>query len=130
MRGGDSVGQPTPGALGRFIREQRQLARLSLREMARMASVSNAYLSQVERGLHEPSIRVLNALADVLDVPIEDMVGGNAERGPEATGEDASVESAVRRDPRLTAEQKDALLGVYRSYLGETRASKPRAQGA
>ena len=62
------------GPLGRFLREQRALASLSLREMARMAQVSNAYLSQVERGLHAPSLRVMRALADALEVPVEDLV--------------------------------------------------------
>ena len=64
-----------PGtALGEFIREQRQLARLSLREMARLTSISNAYLSQVERGLHAPSVRVLHAVSDALGIPLEDLI--------------------------------------------------------
>jgi transcriptional regulator with XRE-family HTH domain len=107
---------PTP--LGQFIREQRQLAQLSLREMARMTSVSNAYLSQLERGLHEPSIRVLTALADALDVPVEQLLTrGGASSG--APSEEASVEAAVRQDPRLSAGQKQALLAVYREFAGE-----------
>jgi transcriptional regulator with XRE-family HTH domain len=68
------MAQISTSALGRFIREQREHAQLSLREMARMADISNAYLSQVERGLHEPSIRVLNALADALEVPVQDLI--------------------------------------------------------
>ena len=63
------------GPLGRFLREQRALASLSVREMARMAQVSNAYLSQVERGMHAPSLRVMRALADALEVPVEEMLG-------------------------------------------------------
>jgi transcriptional regulator with XRE-family HTH domain len=113
------VSQPTASALGRFIREQRQHAQLSLREMARMASISNAYLSQVERGLHAPSVRVLHALADVLEVPVEDLVnrGGPSEAELERHG--ASVEAAIRTDPRLARSQKDALLAVYRSFVAE-----------
>jgi len=112
------VSEAAPSVLGRFIREQRQRARLSLREMARMASISNAYLSQVERGLHAPSVRVLHALADALDVPIEDLVSRGGPPGAETHRPyGASVESAIRSDPLLDSEQKDALLAVYRSYV-------------
>lgn len=107
-----------PGALGRFIREQRQLAHLSLREMARLSSVSNAYLSQVERGLHEPSIRVLNALADVLEVPLEELLGQHPGRSHEAINV-VSVEASIRKDARLTNKQKEALLAVYSSYVDD-----------
>jgi transcriptional regulator with XRE-family HTH domain len=72
--------------------------------MARLASVSHAYLSQVERGLHEPSVRVLHALADVLEVPMEDMLGTHAGRS-EDPGGDATVETTIRKDPRLAPEQ-------------------------
>ena len=58
-------------ALGAFIRAQRELASLSLRQLSDMADVSNAYLSQIERGLHEPSIRVLTGVARALGVPAE-----------------------------------------------------------
>ena len=92
-----------PGtALGEFIREQRQLARLSLREMARLTSISNAYLSQVERGLHEPSVRVLHAVSDALGIPLEDLVGRTSPSRADAsaTGEGAgrsAVERAIRQ---------------------------------
>lgn len=113
------------GPLGAFIREQRQLARLSLREMARLTKVSNAYLSQVERGLHEPSMRVIRAVAGALDVPVEDMVnlGGPS---PETEGttaasraETPTLEQAIRSESRLTAAQKDALLAVLRGFVGD-----------
>ena len=61
-------------ALGEFIRAQRQLAKLSLREMASMTSVSNAYLSQVERGLHQPSLKVLHSIADALQLSTEQLL--------------------------------------------------------
>ena len=117
------MSQTSPGALGRFIREQRQRAQLSLREMARMADISNAYLSQVERGIHEPSVRVLHALADALEVPIEDLVNGGG-TSPAPRLEAVSVEAAIRHDPRLDRVQKDTLLAVYRSYLPR-RSDKP-----
>jgi len=83
-----------------------------------MASISNAYLSQVERGLHAPSVRVLHALADVLEVPVEDLVNqGELEPSPHRQG--PTVESAIRTDLRLDRAQKDALLTVYRSFVGD-----------
>lgn len=113
--------------LGQFIREQRQLAQLSLREMARLTSVSNAYLSQLERGLHEPSLRVLHAVADALDVPVEELVNRTAptseKRGESAAAQaTADVEAAIRQDGRLNAGQKQALLAVYREFVGEDPA--------
>jgi transcriptional regulator with XRE-family HTH domain len=112
--------QEPSGALGRFIREQRQQAHLSLRQMAGMASISNAYLSQIERGLHAPSVRVLRALAGVLEVPVEDLVSrGDPSRADAERPDAVSVEAAIRRDRRLGSAQKDALLAVYRSYVAE-----------
>ena len=114
-------------ALGGFIRAQRQLANLSLREMAAMTSVSNAYLSQVERGLHQPSLKVLHSIADALQLSTEQLLSqagwtrgstehdaGDERRDPEPV---SSTEDAIRADPRLTAEQRTALLGVYRSFV-------------
>ncbi len=60
--------------LGTFIRTQRRLANLSLRDMAELAKVSNPYLSQIERGLHEPSVRVLKAIAEALDMSAETLL--------------------------------------------------------
>jgi transcriptional regulator with XRE-family HTH domain len=114
-------------ALGGFIRAQRQLAKLSLREMAAMTSVSNAYLSQVERGLHQPSLKVLHAIADALQLSTEQLLSragwviaapGEA-AAPPATGA-TSTEDAIRNDPRLSPEQRVALLGVYRSFVNGT----------
>lgn len=111
-------------ALGEFIRAQRRLARLSLREMAALTSVSNAYLSQVERGLHQPSLRVLRSIADALQLSTEQLlvqagwVGGPARRGSAQGGTEqgSGTEEAIRTDPRLTPDQRTALLGVYRSF--------------
>jgi len=112
-----------PGsALGEFIREQRQLAQLSLREMARLTRISNAYLSQVERGLHEPSVRVLHAVADALDIPLEDLVGrtGPSHADLSAAGQDSrpsAVERASRQERRLSPAQKKALISVFHGFL-------------
>ncbi len=119
-------------ALGGFIRAQRQMAKLSLREMAAMTKVSNAYLSQVERGLHQPSLKVLRAIADALHLNTDQMlsragwsVGDPDTAGDAAAAEEAApvaasppgVEAAIESDARLSDEQKAALLGVYRSFV-------------
>ena len=84
-----------------------------MRELARRAEISNAYLSQVERGIHAPSVRVLRALAEALDVPVEFLVTGSASR---FTDQAASVEIAIRSDTLLAPAQKAALISVYRSF--------------
>ena len=103
--------------LGGFIRAQRQMANLSLRQLSAMTEVSNPYLSQVERGLHEPSVRVLKSIAGALNVSAETLL----ERAGLLTGgaepDDEATESAIRGDGRLTEPQKRALLSVYRSYV-------------
>ncbi|MGH3871012.1 MAG: helix-turn-helix domain-containing protein [Pseudonocardiaceae bacterium] len=108
-------------ALGAFIRAQRQLADLSLREMAALTRISNAYLSQVERGLHQPSLTVLRAIADALGLTTEQLLVKAGWVQPVAddapTDQPAGTEASIRCDPRLTAAQREALLGVYRSFI-------------
>jgi transcriptional regulator with XRE-family HTH domain len=117
--------------LGAFIREQRKRANLSLRQLAELTSLSNPYLSQVERGLHQPSVRVLKALSGALNVSAETLlaqaglidamtgetpVGAN---GVESADRQVPVtEAAIVADPRLGDDQKAALIAVYRSMLG------------
>src|SRR5215469_14006180 len=113
-------------ALGSFIRSQRKLANLSLRQLAELTSLSNPYLSQIERGLHQPSVRVLRLLADALNVSAETLLaeagllehGADVVRG-ESDGGPTAVEAVIRADARLDDEQKAALLAVYRSMLRE-----------
>ena len=111
-------------ALGEFIRTQRKLANLSLRELAAMTDVSNAYLSQIERGLHEPSVRVLRSIAQALEISTNTVLAqaGMMDDNPASQ----PTESAIRSDPRLSAAEKEALLAVYRSYVRE----QERAQSA
>ena len=94
------------------------MADLSLRQLAEIAQISNPYLSQLEHGLHEPSARVLQSIARALDVSADTLLSraGNAS---DASSHDDSVdgEAAIRNDPRLSDEQKRALLAVYRSYV-------------
>ena len=132
--GRNGSGPPNPAeqwsnALGGFIRAQRQMAKLSLREMAAMTSVSNAYLSQVERGLHQPSLKVLRSIADALQLSTDQMLSqagwaspareGRADSAPGERVADGSggTEAAIRADERLSDEQKNALIGVYRSFV-------------
>jgi transcriptional regulator with XRE-family HTH domain len=112
-------------ALGGFIRSQRKLARLSLRQLSALSNISNPYLSQIERGLHEPSVRVLHAIAEALDISAETLLlqAGLVREHAEATASadagraaDSSTERAIRADPRLSDAQKEALISVYRSY--------------
>ena len=105
--------------VGDFIRVQRQLGQLSLRQLAELADVSNAYLSQVERGLYSPSAQVLKNIAHALDLSAEALysrAGLLDDEARAATG--GGVEEAIRLDDGLSAEQKETLLRVYRSFLG------------
>jgi transcriptional regulator with XRE-family HTH domain len=110
-------------ALGDFIRRQRRLAELSQRELARLADLSDAYLSQLERGLHEPSVRVVNALAGALNIPSDKllkflrMYDESTVDGVEPHDQ-PSTESAILTDDRLSDTQKQSLLDVYRAFLG------------
>ena len=112
-------------ALGSFIRTQRKLADLSLRELAEMTEVSNPYLSQLERGLHQPSVRVPKSIANALNVSAETLLvqAGLLEHG--AGGDPAagsSVEAAIRTDPVLSGDQKEALINVYRAMAQDRRS--------
>ena len=115
-----------PDVLGAYIRHQRQLADLSLRQLSAQSKVSNAYLSQVERGLHQPSVSVLRAIAKALNLSAETLLtqAGLIEPNEADTAPRIDVESAVDADPDLTPENKQVLLGVYRSLKKSTeRAS-------
>jgi transcriptional regulator with XRE-family HTH domain len=107
-------------ALGDFIRAQRQLANLSLRQMSARTEVSNPYLSQIERGLHEPSVRVLKSIAAALNISAENLLAQSGLLEPDVEPDadaDKLTESAIKADKRLTEAQKRALLSVYRSYV-------------
>ena len=106
--------------LGEFIRNQREIARLSLRQFATPAHISNPYLSQIERGLYEPSASVLKAIATAMGIPPERLyeVAGWFEH---ESSDKHEVETAVRTDPRLTDSQKEALIAVYHGFLNQAR---------
>ncbi len=115
-------------ALGRFIHAQRKMAKLSQRELAALSDISNAYMSQLERGLHQPSMRVINRMAKALNIAPETFLAQagmldpeEAAPAPEAAPEAPRVSAleAIRDDPSLTDAQREALLAVYRSFSTE-----------
>jgi transcriptional regulator with XRE-family HTH domain len=125
---GDTDGS-TWDAFGAYLRSQRKLAQLSLRQLEVLTSISNPYLSQIERGLHQPSIGVVKALAEALDLSVREVLAHAA--GIAADEEPAmSTEAAIRGDPRLDDGQKSALLAVYVSMVGNTPPAPPDPQPA
>jgi transcriptional regulator with XRE-family HTH domain len=121
----DDAWQARLEALCALLREERMAAGLTLRELSERTNVSNAYLSQLERGRHEPSLRVLMAIAAALDVPLGSLLtrAGIVDHRTDA-GEPRvpQTEAAILGDPGLAAEQRFALLSVYRSF---TLARRP-----
>lgn len=112
-------------ALGAFIRAQRQLANLSLRQLAELTHVSNPYLSQLERGLHEPSVRVLQSIGRALDISTDTLLRQVGLSDTDAPADPFDTEAAIRQDPHLHDEQKQALLAVYRSYVLANAENSP-----
>ena len=117
-------------AFGDYVRSQRTLAQLSLRQAAELARISNPYLSQIEHGLALPSITVLNALADALQVSADSLLlrAAGVPTG-DATTSSASTEDAIRHDPRLDDAQKHALLAVLSAFVGPSPRSEPASVG-
>lgn len=131
--------------VGAFIREQRRLVRLSQRQLARATGLSDTYVSQLERGLHEPSLRALRAIAKGLNISAEQLIGltgaiesdltppeappGAASKDPGSANDQGdpdpapaastTTEAAIRADARLSDSQKSALLGVLASFVAE-----------
>ncbi len=103
---------PESLSLGEIIRRQRELTALPMRQLAAMAGISNPYLSQIERGLREPSQQVLNSIADSLQLSADSL------RPPPDTADDApsAVLEAIAADPDLTAQQRKALQESYRAF--------------
>jgi transcriptional regulator with XRE-family HTH domain len=110
-------------ALGAFIRSKRKLANMSLRQLAERTKLSNPYLSQIERGLHQPSVRVIRLISDALNVSAESLLAqaGLLHRDLPARAEadpaPPDIEAAIQSERRLTDDQKSALIAVVRSML-------------
>lgn len=104
-------------AFGQFIHTQRKLAKLSLRDLAERTELSNAYLSQIERGLHAPSIRVLKSLADAFNISAETMLEQAGLVDQSGSDDAPATEAVIRSDPLLSDAQKEALLAVYAGFV-------------
>jgi transcriptional regulator with XRE-family HTH domain len=116
----DGVGESGVGDIGAYIRTQRENAKVSLRQLARTAGVSNPYLSQIERGLRTPSAEILQQIARGLRISAEVLYvrAGILEERPAG-----AVTDAVLADPHLTERHKQALLEVYSSFRRESAAA-------
>ena len=110
---------PVLVAFGEFVRAQRQLAHVSLRNLAKMSGVSDSYLSQLERGNYRPSPQVVKALAQAFGLKPEQLYTMLGFMDETDTAAPLNVEQAIRMDPKLQPAQKEALVRVYRSFLGE-----------
>ncbi|MGI5284346.1 helix-turn-helix domain-containing protein [Nonomuraea polychroma] len=111
---------PKVGSIGEYIREQRQQAKISLRQLAEAAGVSNPYLSQIERGLRKPSAEILNQIAKGLRISAQALyvqAGLIEDREPPS-----DVTTAIRADTHLTERQRQVLMDIYESFRKEKRA--------
>lgn len=114
----------TVGTLGEYLRDQRNQAQLSLRQLAEQAGVSNPYLSQIERGLRKPSAEVLQQIAKALRISAETVYIRAGILDPDEDGA-RSVELAVVSDPGLTERQRAVLLDIYRTFRRENGEPSP-----
>jgi transcriptional regulator with XRE-family HTH domain len=112
-------------ALGRWMSAQRKLSDLSLRQLSELTEISSTYLSQIERGLHMPSVRVIKSVAEALGLDLEAALAQMGIAKEDAEGDESGpvdVESAIKADAVLDPQQKEALLTVYRSYVAAHEA--------
>jgi len=112
-------------SIGEYIREQREQAKISMRQLAQSAGVSNPYLSQIERGLRKPSADILQQLAKGLRISAEALyvqAGILEDRSP-----DSGVQSALLADPELSERQKQVLIEIYESFRRENTAAETGA---
>jgi transcriptional regulator with XRE-family HTH domain len=123
--------------LGQYLREQRQSAQLSLRQLSEVAGISNPYISQIERGLKKPSAEILQSLAKALRISAESLyvrAGILDERSDLGEALAFDVTDAILADPKLNDRQRAVLLDVYESFVGEPAARKspepPKVQRA
>jgi transcriptional regulator with XRE-family HTH domain len=118
----------TVNSIGEYIREQREQARISMRQLAQAAGVSNPYLSQIERGLRKPSADILQQIAKGLRISAEALyVQAGILEDREA---DSGVRSALLADPQLSERQKQVLIEIYESFRRENAAAAEAAQAA
>ncbi len=124
----EAVSPVNVGSIGEYIRQQREQAKISLRQLASAAGVSNPYLSQIERGLRRPSAEILQQIAKGLRISAEALyvqAGILEDRRP-----DSGVRAAVLADPDLAERQKQVLLEIYESFRREAALNAEAAAGA
>ncbi len=109
-------------SVGEYIREQRAVAQLSLRQLAQAADVSNPYLSQVERGLRKPSAEILAQIAKALQISAESLYVRAGILEPRQG--DPSVTAALASDSTLTDRQRQSLLEIYAAFQSENAAHR------
>ena len=121
---------PESSTLGEIIRRQRELASLPMRQLAAMAGISNPYLSQIERGLREPSEHVLHAIADSLQVSADTLRSTDDEDGTAGVteGPSSAVLDAIQADTDLTPQQRRALQETYEAFR-EVTIERRRSKG-
>jgi transcriptional regulator with XRE-family HTH domain len=119
--------QDLPKALGAMIRQQRELAALTMRQFAATVGISNPYLSQIEHGVRVPSEQVLRAMAEALSVPAADLGvhrGEHGDAGDPAATASAAMLAAIKTNPNLTVKQRRALTEVYLAMVEATAAKR------
>jgi transcriptional regulator with XRE-family HTH domain len=116
-----------PAHLGEIIRQQRELAEMSMRQFADLAGISNPYLSQIERGLRAPSEHVLEGIAGALKVSADALYRQAGMSPPGEEPAENAVLGAIAADPRLTARQRTALKEVYQAFVGASPRARRRA---
>jgi transcriptional regulator with XRE-family HTH domain len=110
--------------VGEFIRRQRELGQMSVRQLADMCGVSNAYLSQIERGLRSPSSVILQSLAKGLRLSAETLYAQAGIMDPKGDEEDDVIKS-VMRDPHLSPRQREILIDMYHSFRKVNETATP-----
>jgi transcriptional regulator with XRE-family HTH domain len=114
--------------LGDFIRRQRELQELSMRQLADLVGISNPYLSQIERGLREPSEKVLEAIAENLELSADALYERGGRHGEAADpGDEPAVVTAIRADRKLTGRERQALLEIYSAFVERRRPARQEA---
>ena len=111
-------------ALGEIIRQQRELAEMSMRQFADLAGISNPYLSQIERWLRAPSEHVVDGIARALQLSADALYRQAGLTPPGAEVEDNAVLEAIAADHRLTARQRKALAEIYESFIASAPTGK------
>ena len=115
------MAEEAESSFGQYVRRQRELHELTMRQLADLVGISNPYLSQIEHGLREPSERVLEAIAENLEMSAETLKRHKARPAEEHAGEVSAVFAAIRADKALTASQRKALIDVYEAFVASRR---------